>query len=119
MPVGGRGLSWEETYILIYTPYGTTPDSVYYITTQSLANPSWSNPTVVGLTSLLTTDPGGPMVGFLSNNYPSILDNSSTGYNFEFTSGSPLLFWSTFPSYYGGNNLARDVYCVQLGVDYL
>ncbi len=107
-----------QTYILIYTPYGTTPDSVYYITTKSLANPSWSNPTVLGISSLLTTDPGGPMVGFLSNNYPSILDNSSTGYNFEFTSGSPLLFWSTFPSYYGGNNLARDVYCVQLSVSY-
>jgi hypothetical protein len=107
-----------QTYILIYTPFGTTNNAVYYMTTKSLANPSWSAPAVIGGTAQLTTDPGGPVQGFAANNYPSILDNSSTGYNFEFTSGSPLLFWSTSPSQYGGNNLARDVYGVQLTTSY-
>jgi len=107
-----------QAYILIYTPYGTTNNAVYYITTKSLANPSWSQPTAIGGTAELTTDPGGNVLGFIATNYPSILDNSSTGYNFEFTNGSPLLFWSTFPSQYGGDNLARDVYCVQLTTSY-
>jgi|GEM_PF-2248820 hypothetical protein len=107
-----------QVYILIYTPYGTTNNAVYFMTTVSLANPSWSQPAEIGGTAQLTTDPGGPVLGFISGNYPSILDNSSTGFNFEFTSGSPLLFWSTFPSQYGGNNLARNVYCVQLTVSY-
>lgn len=107
-----------QAYILIYAPYGTTNNAVYYMTTKSLANPSWSQPTAIGGTGQLTTDPGGHVLGFIATNYPSILDNSSTGLNFEFTSGSPLLFWSTFPSQYGGNNLARDVYCVQLTTSY-
>ena len=107
-----------QAYILIYTPYGTTNNPVYYMTTTSLANPSWSQPAEIGGTAQLTTDPGGPVLGFIAGNYPSILDDSSTGYNFEFTNGSPLLFWSTFPSQYGGDNLARDLYCVQLTTSY-
>jgi hypothetical protein len=107
-----------QAYILIYTPYGTSNNAVYYMTTKSLASPSWSQPAEIGGTAQLTTDPSGPVLGFIATNYPSILDNSSAGYNFEFTNGSPLLFWSTFPSQYGGNNLARDLYCVQLTTSY-
>src|SRR2546422_4665359 len=77
-----------------------------------------SQPTPILGTAQLITDPGGPLQGFNDGNYPSILDNASTGFNFEFTSGSPLLFWSTFPGQYGGNNLGRDVYRVQLSVTY-
>lgn len=35
---------------------------------------------------------------FNDANYPSILDDNSSGFNFEFTSGNPQLFWSTFPN---------------------
>jgi len=116
-----------ESYILIFTPYSLTScpgaigcgsNPVDYATTKSLANPSWSQPTPILGTAQLITDPGGPLQGFNDGNYPSILDNASTGFNFEFTSGSPLLFWSTFPGQYGGNNLGRDVYRVQLSVTY-
>jgi len=97
-----------ESYILIFTPYSLTScpgaigcgsNPVDYATTKSLANPSWSQPTPILGTAQLITDPGGPLQGFNDGNYPSILDNASTGFNFEFTSGSPLLFWSTFPGY--------------------
>jgi hypothetical protein len=116
-----------QSYILIYTPYsvnscpgavGCGSNAVYYITTKSLANPSWSQATPILGTAQLLTDPGGPLHGFNDGNYPSILDNSSAGFNFEFTSGNPLLFWSTFPGQYGGNNLGRDVYRIQLSVTY-
>ena len=88
------------------------------MTTKSLANPAWTDSTPILGTVQLVTDPGGAVHGFNDANYPSILDNNSTGFNFEFTSGSPLLFWSTFPAQYGGDNLARDIYMVQLSVTY-
>ncbi len=106
-----------QRYILIHTLYGGS-NAVYYMTTKSLANPSWSQSTPILGTAQLITDPGGPVRGFNDANYPSILDNNSKGFNFEFTSGNPLLFYSTFPGQYGGNNLARDVYRVQLSITY-
>lgn len=106
-----------QCYILIHTIFGGS-NAVYYMTTKSLANPSWSESTPIPGTLQLITDPAGPVQGFNDANYPSILDSSSGGFNFEFTSGSPLLFYSTAPAQYGGDNLARDVYRVQLSVTY-
>jgi len=34
------------------------------------------------------------------------------------TNGTPLLFWSTLPSSYGGDNLGRDIYRVHLSITY-
>ena len=108
-----------ECYILIHTIAGDgSSNPVYFMTTKSLANPAWTDSTPILGTVQLITDPGGAVHGFNDANYPSILDNNSTGFNFEFTSGSPLLFWSTFPAQYGGDNLARDIYMVQLSVTY-
>jgi hypothetical protein len=73
------------------------------MTTQSLANPSWSDSAPILGTAQVITDPGG---GFNDAKYPSILDASFSGFNFESTSGNPLLFYSTFPGQYGGDNLA-------------
>ena len=106
-----------QCYIMIFTLY-LGSNAVYYATTKTLANPSWSAATPILGTAQLITDPGGPLQGFNGANYPSILDNSSSGFNFEFTNGSPLLFWSTFPGQYGGDNLARDIYRVQLSITY-
>jgi hypothetical protein len=106
-----------QCYILIHTIFGGS-NAVYYMTTKSLANPSWSESTPIPGTLQLITDPAGPVQGFNDGNYPSILDSSSTGFNFEFTRGSPLLFYSTAPAQYGGDNLARDVYRIQLSVTY-
>lgn len=107
-----------QCYILIHTINGAGSNAVYFMTTKSLANPVWSDSNPIGGTSQLLTDPGGPQYGFNDTNYPSILDNSSPGFNFEFTSGAPILFWSTFPAQYGGDNLARDIYQIQLSVTY-
>jgi hypothetical protein len=106
-----------ERYVMIHTLFGGS-NAVYYATTASLATPSWSDSVPIGGTAQLTTDPAGPVQGFNDANYPSILDPNSGGYNFEFTSGNPLLFYSTSPAAYGGDNLARDVYRVQLAVTY-
>ncbi len=106
-----------QRYILIHTLYGGT-NAVYYMTTKSLAIPCWSQSTPILGTAQLITDPGGPVQGFNDANYPSIVDNSSSGFNFEFTGVNPLLFWSTFPAQYGGNNLGRNLYRVQLSVTY-
>jgi len=106
-----------QCYILVHTIYGGS-NAVNYMTTESLANPSWSESTPILGTAKLITDPAGPVQGFNDSNYPSILDTNSSGFNFEFTTGSPLLFYSTFPGQYGGDNLARDVYRVQLSVTY-
>ena len=104
-------------YLLIHTLFGGS-NAVYYMTTSTLANPSWSQSTPIIGTAQTTTDPGGPVQGFNDANYPSVLDDHSTGYNFEFTSGSPQLFYSTSPAAYGGDNLARDVYRLPLSVTY-
>jgi hypothetical protein len=48
-----------QCYILIHTLYGGN-NAVYYMTTKSLANPSWSQSTPILGTAQLITDPGGP-----------------------------------------------------------
>ncbi len=94
-----------QTYIVIFV-CGT--GSVCYMTTPSLANPSWSDYTPIRGTAALVTNPVGPVLGFRGNNYVSILDSSSPGFNFEFTSGNPLLFYTA------GSNIWRE----QLSITY-
>jgi hypothetical protein len=97
-------------------------DAVYYMTTKSLANPSWSDAVAILGTQELVTDPArGLWVGFTGANYPSMIDSSSSGFNFEFTSsGNPWLFFSTAPGLYGDHDLRNrnDVYRVQLQITY-
>jgi hypothetical protein len=118
-----------QVYVAIHTLYGGS-NAVYYMTTSSLANPAWSDSTPILGTAQAISDPGGPLQsgggtygpvqGFNDGNYPSILDARSAGYNFEFVSGggSPYLLYSTHPAEYGGDNLARDVYRLQLSITY-
>jgi hypothetical protein len=106
-----------QCYILIHALF-QKGSAIYFMTTKSLASPAWSDSTPISGTATLTSDPAGPVVGFWANNYPLILDDSSAGYNYEFTSGTPQLFFSTFPSTYGGDNMARDLYRVQLSITY-
>ena len=106
-----------QAYILIH-PFWAGNKALNYMTTKTLAAPSWSDSKAISGAAKLLTDPAGPVTGFNAANYPSIMDESSAGYNFEFTSGHPLLFFNTFPQQYGGDNTARDLYAVQLTVSY-
>jgi hypothetical protein len=47
-----------QCYILIHTLFSGN-NAVYYTTTQSLANPSWSDSTPILGTAQVITDPGG------------------------------------------------------------
>jgi hypothetical protein len=107
-----------QTFILVITTY--QPGSpVYYMTSASLANPSWSPAKAIAGTATLASDPAGPAVGFYAMNYPSIIDDASAGYNYEFTSsGKPQLFYCTFPPVYGGQNQARNIYRLPLTITY-
>lgn len=108
-----------KCYILVHSVgHAGSSNPVYYMTTRSLASPSWSESTPILGTAELLTDPSGSVHGFNGANYPSILDADSEGFNFEFTSGRPQLFFSTSPGQYGGNNFGRDIYRVQLSVTY-
>jgi hypothetical protein len=111
-----------QTYIVIFTLWGTN-GPVYYMTTNSLAAPSWSEPQVISGTATFQPDPRGPSnnpcnTGFGPWNYVSDIDSSSAGMNFEFTSGSPWMFYVVNPVICGGNNMDRDVYRVQLSISY-
>lgn len=106
-----------QCYILIYALNGVN-GAVYFMTTKSLATPIWSDSQAIQGTASLTTDPAGPVVGFMASNFPSVIDDNSGGFSFEFTSGNPQLFFSTFPLAYGGNNTARDIYRLQLQISY-
>jgi hypothetical protein len=52
------------------------------------------------------------------DNYPSIIDSHAPGLNFESTDGDPWLFYAVNPADCGGDNLARDLYRLQLAIDY-
>jgi hypothetical protein len=110
-----------QAYIAIFTLWGNN-GPIYYMTTSSLATPSWSDAQVIAGTADFHPDPRSPSepcnTGFWSNNYVSDLDTNSAGMNFEFTSGSPWLFYVVNPAICGGDNLARDVYRAQLTVSY-
>ena len=93
------------------------------MTTSSLANPSWSGAQVITGTAAFQPDPRGPNgnecnTGFWPSNYVSDMDDSSTGMNFEFTSGTSWLFYVVNPAECGGDNLARDIYRAQLVISY-
>jgi hypothetical protein len=99
-----------QCFILVHT-LNQDGSPVYFSTTKSLANPAWSDAQEIVGTATLTTDPTGPVIGFGELFYPSILDDSSAGYNYEFTSsGRPQLFYSTYPS--------RNIYRVPLTITY-
>jgi hypothetical protein len=111
-----------HTYIVIFTLWGAN-GPVYYMTSRSLAEPSWSDAQVITGTASFQPDPRGPAgnpcnTGFGPGNYVSDIDPNSSGMNFEFTSGSPWMFYVVNPAECGGNNLARDIYRVRLSISY-
>lgn len=111
-----------QTYVAIFTLWGA-PGSVYYMTTSSLATPSWSDAQIISGTATFQPDPRGPAdnpcnTGFGPPNYVSDIDSSSAGMNFEFTGGAPWMFYVVNPVVCGGNNLDRDLYRVQLLISY-
>jgi hypothetical protein len=64
-----------QTFIVTFARH-RRDDAVYYITTKSLANPSWSDAVPILDTQGLVTEPkGGPWVDFNGANYPSMIES--------------------------------------------
>jgi hypothetical protein len=110
-----------QTYIAIFTQWGKN-GGVYYMTSKSLAAPVWSDAQLISGTTKFQADPRGPRKacnrGFWAGDYVSIIDTNSPGMNFEFTGGAPWMFYAVNPARCGGDNLARDLYRVQLSISY-
>jgi hypothetical protein len=113
-------------YIAIFAPF-EGPGPLYYVTTPTLASPSWSTPARVEGTAAFQLNPPRDedtpeapcSVGFQAGNYVSLIDVHSEGLNFEFTDGDPWLFYAYNPALgCGGDNLERDLFRVRLAVDY-
>jgi hypothetical protein len=108
-------------YVLVFALYGGA-GPLYYVTTPSLASPVWSDAVEISGSATFATDPRSTAVpcntGFRDSNYVSVIDEQSPGLNFEFTQGSPWLFYVVNPATCGGDNLARDLYRAQLVIDY-
>ncbi|MDB5872196.1 MAG: uncharacterized protein JWQ07_1638 [Ramlibacter sp.] len=109
-----------KVYVVMFAVFGGT--QLHYVTTPSLTNPVWSNAAVVAGSGTLATDPRSASAtcptGFVPVNYPSAIDSHSNGLNFEFTDGDPWLFYVVNPALCGGDNLARDLYRLQLAIEY-
>jgi hypothetical protein len=125
-------------YILV-TPDFSNP-GLFYATTRSLARPRWSSATLIGRSDAASArafvfdpradrnDPGARPPcstyarGFQPANYPSLLDATSPGLNFEFFNGQPELYYVVNPAIYpgacAGGNLARDLYRIPLRITY-
>lgn len=110
-----------QQYIAVFTVYGDAQKGAYYTTTSSLANPSWSEARLIEGSTVLALDPRSATPaaacnrGFISVNYPSLLDPDSPGFNFEYTAGNLWLFYVVNPvRACGGDNMARDLYRVRL-----
>lgn len=102
-------------YILIHTLSGGH-NAVYYMTSTTLANPVWSDSTPIRGTDSLRLTANWTLDGFNGSNYPSIIDSSSEGFNFEFTHGSPSLYFVAYTPGQVDDNGARDVYAVPLSI---
>lgn len=107
-----------QTYIAVVTAIsGDAVQSapVGYLTTTSLANPSFSDYTpIAGVGDALNPDAFWP--------YTTMIDPESSGYNFEYSeSGRPLLLWGNGGPLVNGHHLLTnrdDLYYAQLSITY-
>ena len=113
-----------EMYIAVFAPFGRVGPA-YYVTTPTLAKPSWSAPVAIEGTADLQINPRAEnpgstcSIGFQPGNYLSVIDSHSRGLNFESTDGDPWLFYSYNPALGClGDNMARDIFRVRLSVVY-
>jgi hypothetical protein len=110
-----------QAYILIFCDRSKMTGPIFYMTSKTLASPSWSDYAAIQGSQQVNTDPavGPDKVGFNAAHFPSIIDPSSSGFNFESTSsGSPWLFWSTAPGIYNRREFKNEVFRVQLSITY-
>jgi hypothetical protein len=99
-----------RTYIVVFAgDWHNNNATVYYTTTNSLANPAWSDyALILGMGSGFIADPDVAPTDIHGCMYPTLIDKDSPGFNFEFTGGSPYL---VYPS---GQGILR----LQLSISY-
>ena len=119
VPVWPGSVIFDEnarTYIVVVNALGSVAQNtpVGYMTTKSLANPSFSDYTAIG--GVPQVDP----TAFWP--YTTIIDPDSSGFNFEYSSsGHPLLFWNDDGPLVNGHHLIAnrsDIYHAQLAITY-
>jgi len=118
-----------QLYIMFFTVWSNDP-GYYYVTTPSLAAPSWSEARLVIGSNTLSMDPAYTPAytpadaacnrGIITTANPAVIDSDSPGLNFEFTNGDPWLFYVVNHARCGKprENMNRDIYRVRLRIDY-
>ncbi len=102
-------------YMMVYTSgmIGRGAQGVKYRLSSSMVNPQWTAEKEIVGTSQVRLAESLSGQGFIVNNYPSLIDPYSSGYNFEISGSNPYLYYSTF----GQNAFVRSIYRLQLKIE--
>lgn len=87
--------------------------ALYYKLTRSLANPQWTAAKEISGTRQVIIPDNAYTGGFIVNNYPSVLDPLSAGYNFEISGSSPYVYFNNI----GPDAYVRNVYRLPLKIE--
>lgn len=102
-------------YMAVFTSgdTGRGPQAVQFKLTSSLANPQWTAAKeIVGSRNITMPDNAYPS-GLIVNNYPSVLDPFSAGYNFEISGSNPYMYYNNV----GADPFVRNVYRIGLKIE--
>lgn len=92
---------------------GRGPSALYFKLTASLANPQWTAAKEITGSRHVSIANNINNSGFIVNNYPSLLDPLSDGYNFEITGENPYVYFNNV----GPDAFVRNVYRLPLKID--
>ena len=102
-------------YMAVFTTgdTGRGAQAVQFKLTASLANPQWTDAKEIAGSRQYAIPTNHFASGFIVNNYPSVLDPFSSGYNFEISGSNPYLYFNNV----GPDPYVRNVYRVGLKIE--
>lgn len=102
-------------YMAVFTSgdMGRGAQAVMFKLTASLANPQWTEAKEITGTRRHAIPSNHFASGFIVNNYPSVLDPFSAGYNFEISGSNPYLYFNSV----GADPYVRNVYRLPLKIE--
>lgn len=92
---------------------GRGPSPLYFKLTASLANPQWTPAKEIVGSRQVNIPTNVNTSGFIVNNYPSVLDPFSAGYNFEITGSDPYVYFNNA----GPDPFVRNIYRLPLKIE--